>query len=110
MNWWLVTRHLKHGMMTVRKNSPGPHAGHDMASMGQGDQHSVHAGMSMSPGDGEHADHDMGHDMGHDMSHDMNHDTNHTPPLGTILAVGAFSVAILAGAVVFVASTLPAAG
>ena len=118
MNWWLVTRHLKHGMMTVRKNSPGPHAGHDMASMGQGDQHSVHAGMSMSPGDGEHADHDMGHDMGHDMSHDMghdmghdmSHDTNHTPPLGTILAVGAFSVAILAGAVVFVASTLPAAG
>ena len=54
--------------------------------------------------------HDMSHDMGHDMGHDMSHDTNHTPPLGTILAVGAFSVAILAGAVVFVASTLPAAG
>jgi len=32
-----------------------------------------------------------------------------TPPLGTILLVGAFSVVILAGAVVIVVYTLPAA-
>lgn len=66
MNWWLVTRHLKHGMMTVRKDSPAPHTGHDMASMGQG----------------EHANHDMHHDINHDINHDM----NRSPSLGTILA------------------------
>ncbi|MCP4796285.1 MAG: DUF4396 domain-containing protein [Phycisphaeraceae bacterium] len=101
MNWWLVTRHLKHGMMTVRKGSPDPHAGHDMASMNPDDQHSEHGGMSMSPGDGKH--------VSHDTKHDQHHDMNLTPPFGTILAVGALSVTILAGAVVIVATTLPVA-
>ena len=55
----------------------------------------------MSPGDGEH--------VSHDTKHDQHHDMNLTPPFGTILAVGALSVTILAGAVVIVATTLPAA-
>jgi hypothetical protein len=39
MNWWLVARHLKHGMMTVRKREVAEHrqataaAGSDMAEM-----------------------------------------------------------------------------
>ena len=35
INWWLVTNHLKHGMMTVRKNSPAmDHSMHkDMPTM-----------------------------------------------------------------------------
>ena len=110
MNWWLVTRHLKHGMMTVRKDSPGPHAGHDMASMGQGTQHSEHGGMSMSPGQGEQHSEHGGMSMSPGQGEHANHDMNRTPSFGTILGVGALSVAILAGAVVIVANTLPAAG
>ena len=64
-----------------------------MASMNQGKQHSEHGGTSMTPGEGEHANHDM----------------DRTPPLGTILVVGALSMVILAGAVVIVVYMLPAA-
>ena len=28
MNWWLVTRHIKHGMVTVRAQAAAGHQGH----------------------------------------------------------------------------------
>lgn len=28
INWWLVTHHTKHGMLTVREKSVGSHEGH----------------------------------------------------------------------------------
>jgi hypothetical protein len=51
MNWWLVTRHLKHGMMTIRRlatASPGTpigmvHHGHGYAGNGaSGSSHPLH--------------------------------------------------------------------
>ncbi len=94
MNWWLVTRHLKHGMMTVRHEPAGEHDGHDMASM---EDHSHHAG---------HGEHD-GHAGGGGHAH---HDMKQGPPTGVILGVGALSVLILAGAVTLVAMLVPGAG
>jgi hypothetical protein len=74
MNWWLVTRHLKHGMMTVRLKKDSPH--HDMP------------GMDMSSGDPH---------VGHDMAA-----MNTKPSVATIAAMSVVSTAILAAAVVIV--------
>lgn len=74
MNWWLVTRHLKHGMMTVRLKKDSPH--HDMP------------GMDMSSGDPH---------VGHDMAA-----MNTKPSAATIAAMSVVSTAILAAAVVIV--------
>jgi hypothetical protein len=43
MNWWLVTRHIKHGMMTVRADHGSSHAGHDMPASQHDDAHAEHA-------------------------------------------------------------------
>jgi Domain of unknown function (DUF4396) len=46
MNWWLVTRGLKHGMMTVRMEVPAPATHQPMHAMtrgGDGDQTEAHA-------------------------------------------------------------------
>ena len=100
MNWWLVTRHIKHGMMTVRPNSESSppessHAGHDMASMNHDSQHSEHDGASVTPKEGEQADRGMTMPL--------------PPPLGTILMVGVLSVAILAAVITILVFMLPAA-
>ena len=94
MNWWLVTRHLKHGMMTVRHESAGEHDGHDMASM---EDHSHPAGH------GEHSEHAEGGAHAH-------HDMKQGPPPGVIFGAGALSVLILAGAVTIVVMLVPPAG
>lgn len=52
MNWWLVTRGLKHGMMTVRPTSEG-HAAHGAADSGHGAGHAAHGGGHA--GHGSHA-------------------------------------------------------
>ncbi len=43
MNWWLVKNHLKHGMMTVRKNMDmsSMHEGHDMSTMDSDKPHDM---------------------------------------------------------------------
>jgi len=41
MNWWLVARHLKHGMMTVRRPGAAETAGFD-ASPGMGQKATTH--------------------------------------------------------------------
>jgi hypothetical protein len=97
MNWWLVTRHIKHGMMTVRANphsmaamktamadagGAGSNAGqHDMAAMGHG-AHSNEAGEQPSGDD--------------------------KPGSGQIFGVGALSVAIFALALIVVFALGPA--
>ncbi|MCP4759872.1 MAG: DUF4396 domain-containing protein [Planctomycetes bacterium] len=88
MNWWLVTRHLKHGMMTVRLASSNKREEHDMASMNQGDRHSGHGGADMAPKKVQRADHEAGR----------------TPSSGAILMVGSISVAILGTVVVIMAN------
>jgi|TARA_B100001964_G_scaffold28499_1_gene28902 hypothetical protein len=95
INWWLVTRHLKHGMMTIRPTSTSEHAGHDMASMNHDSQHSEHDGASVTPKEGEQADRGMTMPL--------------PPPLGTILMVGVLSAAILAAVITILVFMLPAA-
>jgi hypothetical protein len=102
MNWWLVSRHLKHGMMTVRPASKG-HAGHDMADEHAGhDMTDMHAGHDMAD---EHAGHDMtdmhaGHDMADEHAgHDMGEET---PGTGALFGMGLLSVILLAAAVTVV--------
>jgi hypothetical protein len=91
MNWWLVTRHLKHGMMTVRAAGPGnEHAGHDMADMAPASEHAGHDMAAMAPAS-EHAGHDMASGMEH-----AEHSMKQTPPASTIVMVGTLSAAILA--------------
>jgi|TARA_B100000315_G_C14490199_1_gene547225 hypothetical protein len=68
MNWWLVTNHLKHGMMTVRKQV----AKGDMKDM--------------------HADHDMS--AMKENPHDMPKDKR--PSKGVIFGVGLFSALVIA--------------
>ena len=82
MNWWLVTRHLKHGMMTVRKPEAAPP--HDMAAMGTSEMpsenHAKHA-----PAGGGHEGHGEGGGQA----------MGEKPTTGTLLAVGVFSVIVL---------------
>ena len=69
MNWWLVTRNLKHGMMTVRKESGTPsHAGHDMSAMSSKSGHDMSS--MKDPNAMKGMDHGQGHapSSGHDMS------------------------------------------
>ena len=89
MNWWLVTRHLKHGMMTVRTHAEQEHAGHDMAAM-QHDEHAAH----------HHGDHEN-HGSSSEDAHAM-HKMQQTPSAVKILLVGTLSVLILAGAFLLV--------
>jgi hypothetical protein len=96
MNWWLVTRHLKHGMMTVRQaGAGGGHAGHDMSAMTPGSEHAGHDMDNMSsehmPATNEHAEHNM----------------KHTPPFGVIFAVGLLSTAILGVCISIVLTLAP---
>lgn len=89
MNWWLVTRHLKHGMMTVRPAMHAEHSGHDMGAMGH---------------DNAHAGHDM-----KAMEHHADHAMPRTPPRGTIVLVGGLSVVVLAAAAAIVLLLIPGA-
>ena len=103
MNWWLVTRNLKHGMMTVRLAGAHQSAGHDMASMDHDMASMDHDMASMDHDDHSshnHADHDakMPASEGAHAAHSM----KETPSTSTILFVGSLSVVILAGAFLFV--------
>jgi hypothetical protein len=83
MNWWLVTRHLKHGMMTVRANA------HSMGAMK----------MPAASGEGGEAMAGMKHDAG---MAGMKHDDSGKPNRGRIFAMGVFSVVIFAIALAIV--------
>lgn len=111
MNWWLVTRHLKHGMMTVRKNGSDPHAGHDMSSMHPTTPHGAHFGHGMPAmdQDAEHSAH-AGMAMNPETSEHRNHDANHRPSAGAIAMMAILSVAVLAIAVASVLAARPADG
>ncbi|MCH2144738.1 MAG: DUF4396 domain-containing protein [Phycisphaerales bacterium] len=104
MNWWLVTRHLKHGMMTVRpkKQDDAMTGMADMADMNGGE----HAGHDMHAGHEQHAGHDMhaghaGMQHGGDEhgGHDMAAMAPNRPSSAALLGMGALSVVLLAVAV-----------
>jgi hypothetical protein len=70
MNWWLVSRHLKHGMMTVRAaeadNTPAHDAGHARHSASHASDHANHASVEsnsgahgMTPSEAEKVSHAM---------------------------------------------------
>ena len=111
MNWWLVTRHLKHGMMTVRKDASDPHAGQEMSSMHSKPQHAGHSGHGMPAmdEDAEHSGH-AGMAMNPEASEHRNHDASHRPSTGAIVMMAILSVAVLAIAVASVLSVRPADG
>ena len=97
MNWWLVTRHLKHGMMTVRAaaatkmqmgQAPKPTASH--AGAGEGGGHSGHGG--------GHSGHGGGH-AAHGGGHGAAAETSEPPPASTVFAVGALSFALLGASI-----------
>ncbi|MBG80052.1 MAG: hypothetical protein CMJ39_04985 [Phycisphaerae bacterium] len=79
MNWWLVTRNLKHGMMTVRKaQTAAPEGSADMGSMSHG-EHSHHSG--------DHQGHDQSGEHG---------EMSGRPSAGAVAAMGLLSILILA--------------
>ncbi len=99
MNWWLVTRHLKHGMMTVRAN---PHSMHAMKmrvkdAEGDGDQ----AGMQDMTGM------DRQGTSGEDDMADMQHPDDDKPGSSQIVGVGAFSIVVFAISLLIVFSLGP---
>ena len=113
MNWWLVSRHLKHGMMTVRpKAAPASseghagHEGHDMKDMKDMDMKGEHAGHDMKAmNDMKDMDRSEEH-AGHDMS-TMDASNSHKPGAGVLLSMGVFSVLMLAIAVAIVLTLAP---
>ena len=97
MNWWLVTRHLKHGMMTVRANPHSRSAMKMQTADVEGDRseagkHDM-AGMDHGTGSGEADMADMA---------DMEHPDDGKPASAQIFGVGAFSVVVFAIALVIV--------
>ena len=78
MNWWLVTRRLKHGMMTVRTEA------------------SVHENSSEATAGTNASSHGGGHGSGHGGGHGGGHDDAQEarPTRGAIMAVGALSFVI----------------
>lgn len=114
MNWWLVSSHLKHGMMTVRANphainsikgmDHSKHSGHDIKSM-QGMDHAAHGGH------GEQHDQkkdDMSDMDSMDSMEGMKNDANARPSTGVIFGVGVLSVVILAITLAIVLTLAPA--
>jgi hypothetical protein len=107
MNWWLVTRGLKHGMMTVRHGPSGkdPTAMASMAASPEGmempSMHEMHQGHGKAPmGEGH---------TGSDMSQMSSEHEGHTgvgsgtkPSRAKIFAVGSLSVFLFAVAVAIV--------
>ena len=96
MNWWLVTRHIKHGMMTVRANS------HSMATMKTA---MAHAGRDGSKA-GQHDMAAMGH-RAHTPEAGEPHPGAGKPGTGQLLGVGTLSVAIFSLALIVVFTWLP---
>ena len=93
MNWWLVTRKLKHGMMTIRRQTTDQFRAHDMSSMDHDMPSGKHDRSSM--------DHDMsgmdhgghGHAMGEHAA---------KASRASIMVAGMVSIAILAAAITVV--------
>ena len=107
MNWWLVTRGLKHGMMTVRQgpSAKDPPAMDSMTASPEGmempSMHEMHQGNGKASMGEEHA--------GSDMSHMSSEHEGHTgvgtgtkPSRAQIFAVGSLSVVSFAVAVAIV--------
>jgi len=91
MNWWLVSHHLKHGMMTIRKLPAMPEAPREsmsgMPSEAMPKRAEAMAGMSPQA---------------------MSHAAASKPSTGTIVAVGALSLVLFAaGIIVSVIFTSP---
>ncbi|MEE2906855.1 MAG: DUF4396 domain-containing protein [Planctomycetota bacterium] len=79
INWWLVSKGLKHGCMTVPEKGSSPHAGHDMASHAEteGHQSKMQEGMKMDHDMASHAEtegHQSKMQEGMKMDHDMDMD------------------------------------
>ncbi|MDP7433440.1 MAG: DUF4396 domain-containing protein [Myxococcota bacterium] len=120
MNWWLVTWHLKHGMMTVRANSHAMHTmkkmdvggGGAMAGMhhgegsGDGDMAGMHHGEGSGDGDMAGMHHGEGSGDG-DMAAES-HAADGKPDSGVLFGVGALSVVVLVVAVAIVVTLAPA--
>ena len=97
MNWWLVTRNLKHGMMTIRANS---HSMHDMHTMNK-------QGEDAGAGGHKAASHDMAgmNDEGDSTEGGMagvKHADDGKPGGSQLVGVGAFSVVVFAAALTIV--------
>jgi len=81
INWWLVSNHMKHGMLTVRPGVSDEHGAH--TAVGNHEQHQENTGHSgaVSQGVGGHGD----------------HGSNERPEPGTIIVVILISFAFLMG-------------
>lgn len=87
INWWLVSRNLKHGMMTIRKNAQkdsGGHSGHSKPQHqhGQGKSEDSHSGHSQ-----KHANND---------EHSEHSENQPTTSLSYMLSIAVFSIVVMA--------------
>ena len=106
MNWWLVTRNLKHGMMTIRAAAAaagGGHAGHSGAPsptqmQDSGGEHG--GGHGAGHGGGHAAGHGGGHAAGHGGGHEREPQAAGSPSAGSVFAVGALSFALFGASLV----------
>ena len=109
MNWWLVTRHLKHGMMTVHRQPADSHATHAGHEAPPPDAHASH---HEHPGHAGHAGHEDpapdAHASHHEHPGHAGHGMGDPPSSGTVLMVAALSVVILTLAVLLVTTLIPA--
>lgn len=102
MNWWLVSRHLKHGMMTVRK-APTAHdgAGHnDHSAHEHQHEHSEHPSEQDHERHSEHH-HDHTTHEGH-AGHDMSAMSPERPSRATLLGMGVLSMVLLGATITIV--------
>jgi len=92
MNWWLVTRNLKHGMITVRAAlAPAPHTAHAKKTTPAPKQDTS----------GEHADPSAStHAEKHGGGHGSAGHAAEMPSTGAVFAVGALSFALLGASLV----------
>jgi len=88
INWWLVARGLKHGMMTVRPTAASPAPAMAMAGPMAGHEHAMHE-MPMPGGGDAHA------------GMKMSHETGGTTTAGQRLAFAAGTFVLLAIALAF---------
>merc|ERR1711969_139074 len=92
MNWWLVTRNLKHGMMTIRATSAaGAHAAHTSEPI---------PAQKRDAGGGRSGRHETEHAGGHGGGHGGATHASEPPAAGAVFAVGVLSFALLGASLV----------